>query len=74
MNGLPGDPHDQQHYRHIGIPEALVGDINPGWPDLRCLLLYDRTIELVHWLRHTDSHFFAERVLSAIAMYRQVIT
>jgi hypothetical protein len=34
MNGLRGDPHDQQHYRRIGFPEALVGDVDPGWPDL----------------------------------------
>jgi hypothetical protein len=47
MNGLRADPHDQQHYWHIGIPEALVGNIDPGWPDLRRLLVYDGSIELV---------------------------
>jgi hypothetical protein len=50
MNGLRGDPHNEQHHRHIAIPEAPVGDIDPCGPDLRCLLAYDRSIELVHWL------------------------
>jgi hypothetical protein len=34
MNRLRGDPHDEQHERRIGTPEALVGDVDPGWPDL----------------------------------------
>jgi hypothetical protein len=33
-NGLRADSHDQQHYRRIGVPEALVDDVDPGWPNL----------------------------------------
>ena len=47
MNRLRGDPHDQQRERRIGIPEALVGDVDPGWPDLRRFLVHDRGIEPV---------------------------
>ena len=34
MNGLRGDPHDEQHDRRVGVPEALIGDVDPGRPDL----------------------------------------
>jgi len=48
MNVLPVDPHDEQHDRRSGIPEALVGDVDAGWPDLRRSLVPDRSIEAVH--------------------------
>ena len=47
-NGLRGDAHDQQHDRRIAIPEALVGNVDAGWPDLRRLLVCDRSIEPIH--------------------------
>jgi hypothetical protein len=34
INRLRGDPHDEQHESRIGAPEALVGDVDPGWSHL----------------------------------------
>jgi hypothetical protein len=48
INRLRRDPHDQEHDRRIGVPKALVGDIDPGWSDFWGLLVHDRGIEPVH--------------------------
>jgi len=50
INGLPGDPHDQEHYRRSGVPEALAGDVDPGRPDVARLLVHGRSIESIHYL------------------------
>ena len=54
MNGLRANPHDQQHCGCIVLPEALVGDVDPGWPNLRRHFVSNRQVEPVHYLRHVD--------------------
>ncbi|HMF75718.1 MAG TPA: hypothetical protein VK604_08670 [Bryobacteraceae bacterium] len=50
INGLPGDPHDQEHYRRSRVPEALAGDVDPGRPGVARLLVHGRSIESIHYL------------------------
>jgi hypothetical protein len=64
MNVLGGAAHNQQHHRRFGIPEALVGYVDPGGPDLRRPLLDDGTIQPIHKLWHVDASFF-ERLRTA---------
>src|SRR5580700_3503998 len=61
MNGLRGNPHDQQHCGCIGLPEALVGDVDPRRPHLRRPLVQARRIEPMELLCHSYCSFLNSR-------------